>query len=55
MYRAIEKHPPTLEIYAKALEEEGSFTQDEIKKHKDWVWSTLDKAVSLMYLRFGST
>ncbi|POW10705.1 hypothetical protein PSTT_05914 [Puccinia striiformis] len=44
MYQAIGKQPPTLKIYTDILIKEGSFTEQEINKHKEWVWSMMEKA-----------
>ncbi len=44
MYEKIKGHPTTLELYTKQLTEEKSFTASETEEHKQWVWSTLDKA-----------
>ncbi|PLW37328.1 hypothetical protein PCASD_09642 [Puccinia coronata f. sp. avenae] len=44
MYQAISKQPPTLKIYTDHLIKEGSFTEQEINKHKEWVWSMMEKA-----------
>jgi len=44
MYEKIKNHPTTLDVYTKQLTEEKSFTQSETEEHKQWVWSTLDKA-----------
>ncbi|KEI39477.1 uncharacterized protein L969DRAFT_62172 [Mixia osmundae IAM 14324] len=44
MYRAISEQKPTLDKYIKVLQDEESFTGEEIKKHKDWVWGMLDQA-----------
>lgn len=44
MYQAIAKQPPTLKIYTDHLIKEGSFTEQEINKHKEWVWGMMEKA-----------
>lgn len=44
MYQAIDKQKTTLTKYSEALVEEGSFSQDQVTKHKEWVWSMLEKA-----------
>lgn len=45
MYKAIQKQPTTLESYSKQLIEEKSFTEKEIKEHREWVWGMLEKAL----------
>lgn len=44
MYKAIEKQPPTLKLYTDHLIKEGSFTEQEIEKHKQWVWGMMENA-----------
>jgi 2-oxoglutarate dehydrogenase E1 component len=44
MYQAIGKQRPTLEQYVEDLIKEGTFTTEDIKKHKEWVWGMLEKA-----------
>jgi 2-oxoglutarate dehydrogenase E1 component len=44
MYAAIAKQPTTLAKYTEALTKEKTFSEDEVKKHKEWVWSLLEKA-----------
>lgn len=44
MYKAIGNQEPTLEKYAQTLVEEGTFSKEEIDKHKEWVWGMLEKA-----------
>jgi len=44
MYRAIKQHPTTREIYAKALVERGTMTQDELDEMKRVVIDRLEKA-----------
>jgi 2-oxoglutarate dehydrogenase E1 component len=44
MYDVIRNKPTTLDIYSSQLIEEGTFTDKETEKHKNWVWSTLEKA-----------
>ncbi|CAG8442109.1 1312_t:CDS:2 [Diversispora eburnea] len=44
MYHQIAKQVPTLDKYAKKLVDDKSFTIDEIKKHKKWVWDTLEES-----------
>jgi 2-oxoglutarate dehydrogenase E1 component len=44
MYNAIAKQPSTLKIYEEQLIQEGTFSKEEIDKHKEWVWSMLEKA-----------
>lgn len=44
MYQAIANQPSTLKIYSDNLVKEGSFTEQEIEKHKEWVWGMMEKA-----------
>ncbi|KAI8447835.1 thiamine diphosphate-binding protein [Phakopsora pachyrhizi] len=44
MYKAIAQQPATLKIYSDHLVKEGSFTEAEIEKHKEWVWGMMEKA-----------
>jgi len=44
MYTAIGAQKPTLDVYTRRLIDEGAFTEEEIAKHKEWVWGMLDKA-----------
>lgn len=44
MYQAIDKQSPTLKQYTDTLMKEGSFSEEEIEKHKEWVWGMLEKA-----------
>ncbi|RIB08573.1 oxoglutarate dehydrogenase, E1 component [Gigaspora rosea] len=44
MYKQIAKQTPTLDIYIQKLLDEGTFTKNEIDKHKKWVWDTLEES-----------
>ncbi|BFZ61136.1 2-oxoglutarate dehydrogenase E1 component [Saitoella coloradoensis] len=44
MYNTIAKKKTALEIYTAKLIEEGSFTQQDIDEHKQWVWNTLEES-----------
>ncbi|CAG8594156.1 9723_t:CDS:2, partial [Racocetra fulgida] len=44
MYKQIAKQNSTLEIYIEKLLNEGTFTIDQINKHKQWVWDTLEES-----------
>ncbi|KAL1411286.1 2-oxoglutarate dehydrogenase E1 component [Vanrija albida] len=44
MYEAIKKQPTVLSVYSDRLIKEGTFTAKEIDEHRQWVWSTLEKA-----------
>lgn len=43
MYKAIKKHPPTLEIYKKQIFESGTLTKDEVQKLESRVYSILQE------------
>ncbi|CAG8437372.1 3443_t:CDS:2 [Ambispora gerdemannii] len=42
MYKQIGKQTPILEKYIQALLKDGTFTEEEIKNHKKWIWDTLE-------------
>lgn len=42
MYDVIANKKPALEDYCKKLVAEGTFTEQEIKEHRDWIWETLE-------------
>lgn len=44
MYKAIQKQPTVLSLYADKLIKEGTFTEQEIDEHRKWVWGMLEKA-----------
>jgi len=44
MYQVIEKKKPALDIYKEKLLKEGSFTEQEIQEHHDWIWGILEEA-----------
>jgi 2-oxoglutarate dehydrogenase E1 component len=44
MYQAIEKQPTPLTQYTKFLVGRGTFTEEDIEKHKKWVWGMLERA-----------
>lgn len=42
MYDLVSKKRPALEMYCQKLVAEGTFTEQEIKEHRDWIWATLE-------------
>ncbi len=44
MYKAIAAKDTTVNMYAKRLVEEGTFTQKDVDEHQKWVWSLLEEA-----------
>jgi 2-oxoglutarate dehydrogenase E1 component len=46
MYEAIEKQPTPLTQYTKFLVGRGTFSEQDIEKHKKWVWGMLETAAS---------
>jgi 2-oxoglutarate dehydrogenase E1 component len=44
MYEAIKVQPTTVDIYAKHLISEETFTSKETEDHKTWVWNMLESA-----------
>ncbi|CAG8602317.1 10368_t:CDS:2, partial [Dentiscutata heterogama] len=43
MYKQIAKQTPILEKYVQRLSKEGTFSMEDIQKHKKWVWDTLEE------------
>ncbi|KAF8304745.1 oxoglutarate dehydrogenase [Clavulina sp. PMI_390] len=44
MYKAIEAQETPLNKYMKQLIDQGTFSAQEVKEHKEWVWGMLEKA-----------
>ena len=44
MYKAIQKQPTPLTRYMKRLIDNGTFTDQEVAEHRQWVWGMLEKA-----------
>lgn len=42
MYQEIAKKNSVIDIYEKQLIDEGTFTAEDIKEHKQWVWNILE-------------
>ncbi|PWW77299.1 2-oxoglutarate dehydrogenase, E1 component [Tuber magnatum] len=42
MYRKIAEKQAALDRYITRLKQEGTFTENDIQEHKDWVWSMLE-------------
>lgn len=47
MYKRIAEKVPPLEQYEKKLIDEGTFTEQEIKEHRDWIWNILEEQFQL--------
>ncbi|CAB4382519.1 oxoglutarate dehydrogenase, E1 component [Rhizophagus irregularis] len=43
MYQQIAKQTPILEKYVQKLLKDGTFTKEDIEKHKKWVWNILEE------------
>jgi 2-oxoglutarate dehydrogenase E1 component len=43
MYQQIAKQTPILEKYIQKLLKDGTFTKEDIEKHKKWVWNILEE------------
>ncbi|WLF78307.1 2-oxoglutarate dehydrogenase E1 component [Lodderomyces elongisporus] len=46
MYQEISKKKSVIDIYAKQLIDEGTFTAEDIEEHKKWVWNILEESFS---------
>ncbi|CAK9437970.1 uncharacterized protein LODBEIA_P23480 [Lodderomyces beijingensis] len=46
MYKEIADKKSVIDIYAKQLIDEGSFTAEDIEEHKKWVWNILEESFS---------
>lgn len=44
MYKAIEKQPTPLTQYMQQLIDNGTFTEQEVAEHRQWVWGMLENA-----------
>ncbi|KAI5953468.1 KGD1 [Candida jiufengensis] len=46
MYKEIANKKSVIDIYAKQLIDEGTFTAEDIEEHKKWVWNILEESFS---------